>query len=325
MARNETAGGWFSFANKLSEALAKTACTGSEHRVIHAILRETDGRQRAASRLSASRIGEITGLRRRRVSDILRQLEAREIVTITRAKPKVAGVICLQKDFSRWKSESPLARQTDPADDLTDPADEPSNSEQTDPADCASDPADGPETDPADAAQQTQYTEPNTHRVGKPKRKPTLKPAELEEYAETLYLKTGVSGLDGFRPLSAQVLKTCMTRRPGTRSETIVRWYAWKIPDLLDRPTKPENLGKAASNWFGMACQGLSKLGIDDQLKAAMEWAAGFDRAEEAAKVAEECRAIEAEKLVAASRSPPPPAGQAPFRLTRIPLKVKSS
>ena len=319
MANVQPENGWFRLVNELSEALALAACTGSEHRVLHAVMRETYGRGgpggRKMSRLTEARIGELTGLSRRRAGDVLRSLESRKMIIIQRAGHRRTSEIGIQKDHGLWLTSSALKRQSAPAD-------KGSTDMQSAPADFTSAPADGGTTAPADGAPQRQKTPTKTSPRAKRKPKPNLNPPALESYAQALYLKTGVSALDGFRPLTTTVLKSCMTRRPGTRAETVVRWYAWKIPDLLDHGTKSENLGRTASNWFGMAVQGLSKVGIDDQLRSAMSWAAGFDRAQEAARVADECREFEAEQLRQVTLAASKP--KVPFRLTRIPLKAKT-
>ena len=97
MANPQAEEGHIDIANEISEALMKTQLGGYESRVLWAILRKTYGWHKTSDWISGSQLVKMTGLRKQHIWRAKKQLEARNIVTISGYK------ITFQKDYTRWK------------------------------------------------------------------------------------------------------------------------------------------------------------------------------------------------------------------------------
>ena len=85
-----------------------------------ALIRLTYGYGKKTDRISAGQVGKIAGLSRRRAGDVIRQLEARDMLTIERQGERKTAVIGIQKDPDRWRTTSPLHRKSDPKGGVSD-------------------------------------------------------------------------------------------------------------------------------------------------------------------------------------------------------------
>ena len=98
--------GYTPIANEIMEALSRVSLGGVDSQVILAIIRKTYGYHKKADSISISQLQELTGRSRRSIINALQNLEAKNMVTITRAKGSgnvnLPNKISFQKNHSLW-------------------------------------------------------------------------------------------------------------------------------------------------------------------------------------------------------------------------------
>lgn len=97
MASPQKENGYSQIANELLEALCYLHLSGNEWSYIHALIRKTYGYHKKEDWVTNSQIGEMTGMRKERVSEAKRSLIAKGIVTVFRNK------LSIQKDYTKWE------------------------------------------------------------------------------------------------------------------------------------------------------------------------------------------------------------------------------
>jgi phage replication O-like protein O len=105
MANPQTENGFTAIANEIIDALCKCHPGGSEGQVLFAVMRKTYGWKKKEDKLSISQICDLTHLARRTVIYAIKNLEAKNMVSVKRNRVNgfnEANTIGLQKDYSLW-------------------------------------------------------------------------------------------------------------------------------------------------------------------------------------------------------------------------------
>ena len=107
MASPQIENGYTRLANELLEALCKAHLSSTEWQVVMTVIRETYGRNgKKQATISNGMIANLTGIHRRNVIRVIKQLEAKKVVSVvTLARGKSVGI---QKDFEKWEIVSRL-------------------------------------------------------------------------------------------------------------------------------------------------------------------------------------------------------------------------
>lgn len=98
--------GFFKLPNRLAEAFAHLKISGTQWRLIWAILRKTYGWQKERDAISRNQFYDATGICERNIRKELRDLERRGIISKTAKSGR--GHVCeyaIQKDFDLWDKE----------------------------------------------------------------------------------------------------------------------------------------------------------------------------------------------------------------------------
>ncbi len=107
MANPQLENGYTAIANELLEALCRHAPGRAEGRVFDYIMRQTYGWNKKLDRLSYSQIQEGTGLSRRAVIYAMENLEAKNMITVGRAKVgDQLNLVGVQKDYENWRPDA---------------------------------------------------------------------------------------------------------------------------------------------------------------------------------------------------------------------------
>lgn len=100
MSTPDLGNGYLRLANELCQAFAKAKLTGREFRVVLAIMRMTYGYGKKEAIVSRTLLSEITGIHRRHVSDIIKSLIQKDIITVDRSsRTHRLGV---NKHYDQW-------------------------------------------------------------------------------------------------------------------------------------------------------------------------------------------------------------------------------
>jgi len=105
MANPQKEDGYTAIANEIMEALCRSSPGGSEGQVLWAIIRKTYGWHKKADRISISQLSEMTGVSRRMVIYAIKNLEAKNMITVNRSNEHgVCGTnsIAIQKNHEEW-------------------------------------------------------------------------------------------------------------------------------------------------------------------------------------------------------------------------------
>ena len=94
--------GFTMIADALLEAICRTSIPGRHHRVFAALIRLTYGYGKRSDRIAASQISALTGIDRRSVTRILRDLEAAGMIARGPLERGRSRRIAIVKDFDRW-------------------------------------------------------------------------------------------------------------------------------------------------------------------------------------------------------------------------------
>ena len=94
--------GYTRIANALLEALARARLSGRELAVALAVVRLTYGYAKKADRLSASQLAGVTGIPMRKISALLRSLEAKSILIVERRGSGRIPTIQIDKRIATW-------------------------------------------------------------------------------------------------------------------------------------------------------------------------------------------------------------------------------
>ncbi|SMP71836.1 replication protein [Noviherbaspirillum suwonense] len=92
--------GYIRVANELNQAICRAHLSGNEMAVAFAIVAKTYGYNKKTDDMSASQIGEYCDIARNHVTEVLKSLEARNI--ITKRPGRYGSIIGIQKDYSLW-------------------------------------------------------------------------------------------------------------------------------------------------------------------------------------------------------------------------------
>ena len=105
MANPQLSNGYTSIANDIMDALCRCHLGGSESQILWAILRKTYGWKKVRDHISITQLSEITGLARRTVIYAIQNLEAKNMITVSRVKIDLCNhtnEISLQKNYDEW-------------------------------------------------------------------------------------------------------------------------------------------------------------------------------------------------------------------------------
>ena len=105
MANPQKEDGYTAIANEIMDALCMSHPGGSEGQVLLAVIRKTYGWKKKEDRLSIGQICEMTTLARRTVIYALKNLEAKNMITVKRNAVECineVNLISFQKDYSLW-------------------------------------------------------------------------------------------------------------------------------------------------------------------------------------------------------------------------------
>ncbi|RUM87194.1 MAG: hypothetical protein DSZ24_06740 [Thermodesulfatator sp.] len=109
MASPQVENGYTRVANELLEALCRAQLGGREMRVVLAVIRLTYGFQNKESAISLGKLAKITGLRRERLSEVVKALERKNVLRVSRENGQL--ILGLQKDYSRWVSQKGVSQK----------------------------------------------------------------------------------------------------------------------------------------------------------------------------------------------------------------------
>lgn len=101
--------GYIRIANELNQAICRAHLSGNEMAVAFAIVAKTYGYNKKTDDMSASQIGDYCDIARNHVTEVLKSLEARNI--ITKRPGKYGSIIGIQKDYSLWLAKEKRKEQ----------------------------------------------------------------------------------------------------------------------------------------------------------------------------------------------------------------------
>ena len=105
MASPQIENGFTSVANEIMDALCKCHPGGSEGQILWAIIRKTYGWHKKKDAISISQLSELTGVSRRMVIYAVKNLEAKNMLTVERNHSdgfNTVNIISFQKDYTKW-------------------------------------------------------------------------------------------------------------------------------------------------------------------------------------------------------------------------------
>lgn len=106
MANPQKEKGYTRLSNEILEALARTPLRVAENSVILAVFRKTYGWNKKADNTSIQQIQDLTGYSRRMVIYTVQNLEAKNMLTVVRARGEnglnMVNSIAFQKDYDKW-------------------------------------------------------------------------------------------------------------------------------------------------------------------------------------------------------------------------------
>ncbi|OAQ21014.1 hypothetical protein TDIS_0940 [Thermosulfurimonas dismutans] len=92
--------GYTRIANELLEALCRARLGSRELKVVLAVVRLTYGFLRKENTISLGKLAEMTGLRRERLSEVVKALERKNVLRVSKENGRL--ILGLQKDYSKW-------------------------------------------------------------------------------------------------------------------------------------------------------------------------------------------------------------------------------
>jgi phage replication O-like protein O len=92
--------GYLRLSNELNQALCRAHLSANELAVVLAIVAKTYGFNKKTDDVSASQLGEYCDIARNHVTEVLRSLESKNI--ITKRPGRYGCIIGIQKDYSQW-------------------------------------------------------------------------------------------------------------------------------------------------------------------------------------------------------------------------------
>jgi len=104
MASPQVENGYTRIANELLEALCRARLGSREFRVVLAVVRLTYGFQYKENTISLGKLAEMTGLRRERLSEVVKALERKNVLRVSKENGRL--ILGLQKDYSKWTGVS---------------------------------------------------------------------------------------------------------------------------------------------------------------------------------------------------------------------------
>ena len=107
MANVQLENGFTRIADALLEAMCRVSISGRNSRVFIALIRLTYGFNKTSDRIATSQISTLTGIERRSVTRILKDLEAAGMVTRGPLERGRARRLAVVKDFDRWEGSPP--------------------------------------------------------------------------------------------------------------------------------------------------------------------------------------------------------------------------
>lgn len=102
MASPQLENGYTRIANELLEAIARTPLSGSEFRVLFAILRLTYGMQKVSAKIHSQTIKKITGMVPKRISEAKKALIDKKIVVVPEKRNKYISTYRINKNYDQW-------------------------------------------------------------------------------------------------------------------------------------------------------------------------------------------------------------------------------
>lgn len=102
MASPQCENGFLRLANELVDAFAKTRLAGQEYQVVWAVIRKTYGFGKKSDKISYGQLSAMTGLDRRRVFKIVKDLSKKKVLTITNNGDRRPVTICINKNYDQW-------------------------------------------------------------------------------------------------------------------------------------------------------------------------------------------------------------------------------
>ncbi len=104
MASPQTENGYTKWANELLEALSRNRLAGQEYQVVLAVGRKTYGFGKKSDMISYGQIAKMTGLDRRRVNQIIKNLSKRKVLGVTNNGDREPLTIWINKDYEQWQT-----------------------------------------------------------------------------------------------------------------------------------------------------------------------------------------------------------------------------
>ena len=95
--------GHVDIANEIVEALCTTQLSGYESRILWALFRKTYGWHKKEDRISLSQFQELTGLPIPKISNTLKRLVLRKMVSVTENGKGKTKSYCFQKVYTLWR------------------------------------------------------------------------------------------------------------------------------------------------------------------------------------------------------------------------------
>jgi len=105
--------GYFSIDNEVVEKLARFQLSGTEYRIILAVLRKTLGWQKKEDRISTSQLAKMTELSRRSARRSLESVVNRNIILKNFGRDEIVpgsiNLLRFNKDFETWRAKDEIA------------------------------------------------------------------------------------------------------------------------------------------------------------------------------------------------------------------------
>jgi phage replication O-like protein O len=113
--------GHVDIANEIVEALARTQLSGHESRILFALFRKTYGWHKKEDFISLTQFQALTGLSLPKISNTLKRLGLRKMITVTDNGNGKMKSYCFQKVFTLWQGlpKTVLPKTAIPKNDIT--------------------------------------------------------------------------------------------------------------------------------------------------------------------------------------------------------------
>lgn len=93
--------GYLRLSNELNQAICRAHLSANEMAIVLAIIAKTYGFNKKTDDVSASQLGEYCDIARNHVTEVLKSLEAKNI--ITKRSGRYGSIVGIQKDYSQWQ------------------------------------------------------------------------------------------------------------------------------------------------------------------------------------------------------------------------------